>query len=103
MNCERGDNAVVVMEIASRNRLTGERLVLAKPGTIVHCAVLDPVAAYWYIEQPIPFDVTFSDGFRYQGRIKAIADHALRPLRDPGDDAVDQTLVPGYVRDEVTA
>lgn len=32
-------------------------------------------------------------------------DRCLRPIRNPGDDAVDETLEPGYVkrRDEVSA
>ena len=77
MNCKQGDIAIVV----------GGRAV----GYIVTCiGRFDgpwndrDYEPGWRIDRPIP---------KMNGRHEAtIADHYLRPIRDPGDDAVDEVI-----------
>lgn len=60
-------------------------------GYIVKCDAVDPLFAKhlgepgWFVSPPLPRD----DG---QGDARSVADRALRPIRDPGDDARDETL-----------
>ena len=77
MNCKPGDLAVVVCA----GRLEGR---------VIRVTSLDPGRSpcgrpLWLYEG----DLTDPDGFRYE----SIWDHILRPLRDPGDDAVDEMVV----------
>lgn len=89
MNCKLGDIAFYV----------GHKIP-AIIGILFEIVAFEPRAdgtpAWRTNPQPGKFipNLSAADGF---------CDSALRPIRDPGDDAVDQTLVPGYVRDEVTA
>lgn len=101
MNCKPGDLAVVVKSIAGNE------------GRIVRCIRLDPMAsslkqidAFGRIYPPEPYweiDIALPD---FSGQMnKSFADEQLRPIRDPGDDAQDESLswLPVPSRDEVTA
>lgn len=79
MNCEVGDLAVIV------NCSKGEEWVLGHPCTIVarndHPLTGEPG---WQFTPPVK-----------KGRITrdCTVDRYLKPLRDPGDDAVDESLL----------
>lgn len=73
MNCKPGDLAVVV-----RARFDPSHL-----GKIVSVVEWDDEAGGWKVDPPI-----MTAGIPW----RAVADHALRPIRDPGDDAVDEMI-----------
>jgi hypothetical protein len=90
MNCKPGDLAIVtnadgsgwVGEVSRRTVGRIVRVMKLRPSTSIHCS--SPIV--WEIEQPItgtfalkPYEVT------------GIADSCLRPIRDPGDDATDES------------
>lgn len=97
MNCKPGDLAIVVRSYAGNE------------GKIVRCLKLAPgitrallpngdfeVGAIWEIDRPLKSWAGCSDKFA--------PDSSLRPIRDPGDDAVDETLLRlPSPRQEVTA
>lgn len=62
------------------------------------------VAASWIIRFHNPVSLSAVRG-RANGLFAVCHDYALRPIRDPGEDAVDETLVgnPVPVREEMTA
>ena len=82
MNCKPGDLAVVVRSMAGNE------------GKIVRCLRLIPTVlrkptgdwqhVIWEVDQELRSWSGDSDRF--------IADEQLRPIRDPGDDAQDETL-----------
>lgn len=80
MNCEPGDLAVVANDMG---------LVAARPllGVVVRVVELygtdDRWGPIWCIDATVE-----RGGIRFN----CIADAMLKPLRDPGDDAVDETL-----------
>lgn len=73
MNCRPGDLAVVVKAKLDPNQL----------GKIVTVLEWDTLFLGWKVSPPI-----ITDGSPWM----AVADHALRPIRDPGDDAVDEVI-----------
>lgn len=80
MRCEPNDLDVIIFgEVTDPNMWVG---------TIVR--VLEVVnGRYWTFDGPKLVHPVF-------GECTAVADHALRPIRDPGDDAVDEmTLLAG--------
>ena len=101
MNCKPGDLAVVVKSWAGNEgrivrviRLCQEA---SKNYNIDSRGILTAPQLYWVIDQALPdFEGTLSHAF---------PDSQLRPIRDPGDDARDETLewLPVPSRDEVTA
>lgn len=106
MNCKPGDLAVVVK--SSGYGVAGEISKLLV-GRIVRVTKLDkPVAAglhcsadlVWSFEEPVKLEF---DGKSYTAH--GIADDCLRPIRDPGDDARDESLswLPVSSREEVSA
>lgn len=78
MNCQRGDIAVVV----GQGRDEGDWAL----GRIVQCVSLYEFEGYecWLIKDPL----ISPRGDRYIG----VYDGSLRPIRDPGEDAKDETL-----------
>jgi hypothetical protein len=84
MNCRPGDLAVIVRPVGRLHFVTDHLL-----GKIVRVTKLfgpesDPDPYWLYEGEPLPLP---------HGHIAiAIADKALRPLRDPGEDAKDETL-----------
>lgn len=98
MNCQPGDLAIIVSA-----KGTGKVADICSKaiGRIVRVKFLrEPISRYcyastvWVFEEPIEFD--------FQGKTytaTGCADDAMRPIRDHGDDAKDETLqrapVPG--------
>lgn len=85
LNCKQGDVAWIVRASNPANL-----------GKVVKCVTLLPahlwnapggreyVAPGWVVDRPIT---------TWSGQISNhVPDHQLRPIRDPGDDAVDETL-----------
>lgn len=92
MNCKQGDLAIIV------------RSYQGNEGRIVRCLRFVPDFRWekggeptWQID--VALNTVHSDA-RY-----FVADCQLRPIRDPGDDAKDETLnwLPAPMRDEVPA
>lgn len=88
MNCKPGDLAVVVKSWAgNEGRIV--RVIRLCPKTsknpnIDSRGILTAPEPYWVIDQALPdFEGTLG---------KTFADSQLRPIRDPGDDAQDETL-----------
>lgn len=77
MNCRPGDLAVIVRA----DGMTGDKLI----GRIVRVTTLRDTGKHWNYEGPAISTVW--------GPVIGLADDALRPIRDPGDDAVDETLL----------
>lgn len=94
MNCKQGDLAVVVGRGVSAIRESGERRDILKPGTLVECSELCYVngRAFWNLPTPFEFNGVFSDGLEFSGSFAGCSDDSLRPIRHPGDDAVDETI-----------
>ena len=93
MNCKQGDLAIVVEAHGSFRSAVGR---------IVRCEALSAKhSAAWVVDPPLTIQV----GIGHVLHCEAVGDECLRPIRDPGDDAVDETLswVPVPVRDEVMA
>jgi len=90
MNCRPGDLALVRSPGLRMQCVCGHYVVCVKPGTPVVCKEF--VGRYWRIEETLHFDVTGPCGARAVGSTDGVADEMLRPIRDPGDDAVDQVV-----------
>lgn len=105
MNCSPGDLA----------RIVGVHPLLAITDRIVRLQHAPPIYigsnAYWRLETALTLIPT-ADFIDARGmhvaagqiaRTDKVADLYLRPIRNPGDDEVDETLEPGYVKhaDEV--
>ena len=93
MNCEKGDLARVISPglIVHCGCGRGSPMVLAKPDTFVRC-IEHSVDGGWTLEEPIPFHVHSICGTEATGDVVGIADYLLRPIGNPGPDAVDELL-----------
>lgn len=84
MNCKPGDLAVIVApDTSTRN--------LGKIVRVLHGSRLGD--GWWWVESLSP---AFMNGPGSCDRVAMegnIEDRRLRPIRDPGDDAVDETLL----------
>lgn len=91
MNCKPGDLAIVVRSAGNDeartliNQLLGKivRVIRLRPPVDPTCTAI----VVWQLEDELT--VHFR-GMRYQ--LTGINDECLRPIRDPGDDAQDETL-----------
>lgn len=93
MRCRAGDLAVVVWPGVVKPAPCQPIFDAAMLGRIVRCVRLEVAnngTPCWALEEPITVKFPFPFGTM---TITAIGDRCLRPLRDPGDDAVDETLV----------
>lgn len=92
MNCRPNDVAYVAREwmVMAFCPSCGDRRPMLRNGTVVR--VLRYERAVWMIEEPIRIKVDFSCGGYMMGVVNGISDEILRPLRDPGNDARDETL-----------
>ena len=104
MNCKPGDLAVIVR---STGHGFARKVADACIGHYVVVEYLRPPAGdgkcfglVWKIAKPF---AVFVDGNSFE--IIGVEDECLRPIRDPGDDAQDETLswLPVPIRDEVAA
>lgn len=77
MRCKPFDLAVIVSIAIAKNEWAR--------GFIVRVTHLDQEPGVWWLEKPIHHP----DG---RSRFTRIEDTCLKPIRDPGDDARDQTL-----------
>ena len=103
--CKPGDLAVVVRRVLWTCRVCRADGDLVRLGTPVTVQSVD-ARGTCTLEPPIPFDVAHPlCGAYARGRVISLGDYCLRPIRDPGDDASDETLewLPVPSRDEVTA
>lgn len=84
MNCKQGDLAIVLPGIHPKHA--------HKVGTLVRCEApkYDEIRSLpgWIVDPPLGED--FWDGFLITG--SWVLDKRLKPIRDPGDDARDETL-----------
>lgn len=85
MNCKQGDLAIVV------NSLCGNE------GKIVRCLRLLPAHRWEFPDGSIVIKPSWEIDISlpsFDGSCTTrVADDRLRPIRDPGDDAVDETLL----------
>ena len=98
MNCKPGDLAVIVRLRPENSHLLGQlvevvstppRGVFRLPDQRLHDPVSD--GSWWVIKFLAPVDLKCIRGGS-RSRYAAIQDSALRPIRDPGEDAQDETL-----------
>ena len=81
MNCKPGDLAVIVSTNGEKDQWPLGRIVICQSHIrVAHCD-------YWRLGELLP--VPGAPGFF----VDAVQDSCLCPLRDPGDDAVDETLL----------
>jgi hypothetical protein len=91
MNCKQGDLARIV-GLPYAASLANDHFVVCAEMLLVNGA------PSWRFERPLLFvtraPLTDASGRRYLTgdvvSVRALADRFLRPIRDPGDDAVDQ-------------
>lgn len=111
MNCKPGDLARIVNGGKLTNRLVFV-LHMAPQGRFVlpdgypTAEKKAPPGVNWVCESAgAPFEALLAGGGIRQTRFGVIHDNYLRPIRDPGEDAVDETLqrLPAPRRDEVMA
>lgn len=91
MNCRPGDLARVLAPGRSIScPLCGDSAVAIKPDTLVIVTTHDGIA--WRLQDPIMVNVSLKCGAHIVARCTALHDSALKPIRDPGDDAVDEMV-----------
>lgn len=92
MNCRPGDLARVLAPGRSIScPLCGDSAIAIKPDTLVIVTEHDGIA--WRLQDPITVNVSLKCGAFIVARCAALHDSGLKPIRDPGDDAVDETLI----------
>lgn len=97
MNCKPHDLAQIMSNFSdNRNaigmivRLSGRTFIHPRSGVIG-----------WYLQEVLV--VERDDGVKGNEYIKGISDKCLRPIRDPGDDAVDEMVLRVGAPDKVAA
>jgi hypothetical protein len=93
LNCKPGDLARVVAPGYFLRCTCGMRTLAVKPDTLVVCA--RPFADGWFLAEPLKIETVWAcdPSVRLTGTCGSLPDSLLRPIRDPGDDAVDETLI----------
>lgn len=93
LNCRPGDLAILIEDLWMGSPISDERVTFCKAGTIVRCVSLD-VDNCWRLEEPRSFAITFTGPVYVvvTGVLTGIRDGVLRPIRNPGDDAVDEMV-----------
>lgn len=91
MNCRPGDLARVL----SPGRriscpLCGDSAIAVKPDTLVVVTTHDGIA--WILQEPIIVNVSLKCGAHIIARCTALEDRCLKPIRDPGPDAIDEIV-----------
>lgn len=101
LNCKPGDLAVIVDSDPKCNPDTGGVLcdVLYHPpsdyfklpdGTNAHASL--PFENRWVIRLHRPIKTLWWDGKLHDATYAVCPDNKMRPIRDPGEDATDETL-----------
>lgn len=100
LNCKPGDLAVVIKESPKAVKPIRDRFVTVISMVPAHTAfrlpdgywqcanALDQWLVHWHCPVLYPTDT----GVHRSTNYGLLPDYALRPIRDPGDDAVDETL-----------
>ena len=92
MNCRPGDLCRVLSPGRSIScPLCGTSAIAVKPDILVIVTEHDGIA--WRLKEPIRVNVSLQCGAFIVAICTTIQDSALKPIRDPGDDAVDETLI----------
>lgn len=96
LRCKPGDLCVIVSATNPQNR---NRFVTVLPGEVHHIQGYD----CWLVHSPTPLVVLM--GTQCPSHHAFVPDAWMRPIRDPGDGAQDQTLAwkPVPMKDEVPA
>lgn len=96
-NCKPGDIAIVKkLDSPNYGRLV-QVLRLRVAGEFPEFTFHPPC---WIVEAiGAPLWVKYSEPMQ----VRPFYDSSLRPIRNPGEDATDETLVPGYVKHKETA
>lgn len=99
MNCRPGELAQVVRSVTGSPT---DHKLLGVTRVVTHIAGCNEFGPLWAYEGDL---IVVGETPTHWLVCNALADCNLRPIRDPGPDAVDQTLEPGYVKhgDEVTS
>src|SRR3954471_2539946 len=108
MNCRPGDLAVILKPATApqADEVTGLIVTVVEragyinnmgdspDGRPVRFSSYDPTCAAWIVHTATPRNdlIDRQTGEVYATRFFVIWDHRLRPIRDPGDDARDETL-----------
>lgn len=87
MNCQVGDTARIIFNTQFPEN----------EGKLVHVDELSQIPGYWKVTTLCRISTSHSqyDSSRYEvppGHVLHMRDSILRPIRDRGDDAVDETL-----------
>lgn len=85
MNCKPGDLAVMVRSFAGNEGKIVRCLRLACEGELIAIGWAMDMGPVWYIDMPLRANWGLA--------VPLAIDAFLRPIRDPGDDATDETLV----------
>ena len=93
LRCKPGDLCVIV---SASNPQKKNRFVTVLPGDVHHIEGYD----CWLVHSPTPMAV-----FGGRSHLVFVPDAWMRPIRDPGEDATDQTLtwLPVPAAEEVPA
>lgn len=92
MNCQPNDIARVIPPgRLARCPICGGQKVAVLPDTIVRVTRHDGIA--WMLEEPLRGQLEFDCGQQLSWVCTGLKDELLRPIRDPGDDAVDEMLL----------
>jgi hypothetical protein len=91
MNCKPGDLAVVVREMPLSPGMLGRIVRVVRRATD-----FERLSGFRVTTEGIPGWVVEAPRMNWEGDVvdsRAISDHLLRPIRDPGDSAVDEMLL----------
>lgn len=102
MNCKPGDLAVFVKSWCGNEGKIVRTVRLATEAELQACGFVQTLGAVWVLEQYLPA-IRQSSGKRLTTNFAV--DAFLRPIRDPGEDATDETLtwIPVPSRDREAA
>jgi hypothetical protein len=97
VNCQKGDLAYIFRSEAGNYGKTVTCIRLAEPEDFARDYEIAPRAVCWIVDRDL---LSVVEGRLIDGSIERIErptricpDAILRPIRDPGDDAVDETLL----------
>lgn len=103
MNCKPGDIAYLIKNLDVTHM--GEVVTVVRRDTFVRVLTthVEQGVTYWLLEEPIHCGGKFANGSTFSGVIVDISDGILRPIGNPGEHEVDETLISNPVRELVPA
>lgn len=84
LNCKPGDLAVIVQGFTTTRNI-GKLVTVLGPAYQPGCWIVK-------CDHPLKTVVGGADGIRSESTVGPIEDYRLRPIRDPGDHAADESL-----------